>query len=87
MKRMISILISLILIFTLGASTAHAQVAGEAPLTQYWSASSEAARTLADYIRLVTDESSAAFIPEKDRIAVFDLDGTLMCETYPWCFE
>ena len=23
----------------------------------------------------------------EDRIAVFDLDGTLMCETYPFCFE
>ena len=27
------------------------------------------------------------FIPVPDRIAVFDLDGTLMCETYPFCFE
>ena len=27
------------------------------------------------------------FIPRENRIAVFDLDGTLMCETYPFCFE
>ena len=30
----------------------------------------------------VTDESSEDFIPVKDRIAVFDMDGTLTCETY-----
>ena len=35
----------------------------------------------------VTDENSGKYIPAEDRIAVFDLDGTLMCETYPRCFE
>ena len=35
----------------------------------------------------VTDEASADYIPIEDRVAVFDLDGTLMCETYPFCFE
>lgn len=31
----------------------------------------------------VTDEKSDDFIPVEDRIAVFDLDGTLYCETFP----
>ena len=60
---------------------------GTALLADYWTDGSEAAKSLNDYILAVTDETSPDFIPVKDRIAVFDLDGTLMCETYPFCFE
>ena len=48
---------------------------------------SAAAESINEYISAVTDESSPDFIPPEDRIAVFDLDGTLMCETDPFCFE
>ncbi|MBQ9721634.1 MAG: transporter substrate-binding domain-containing protein, partial [Oscillospiraceae bacterium] len=34
-----------------------------------------------------TDESSDGYIPVEDRIAVFDLDGTLFCETDPNYFD
>ena len=48
-----------------------------------WSTESEAARSLVEFVKKVTDPAdSANFIPEKDRIAVFDMDGTLACETY-----
>lgn len=50
MKRMIAILIVVVLVFALCVPTARKQATGEAPLTQYWSDSSEAARTLVDYI-------------------------------------
>ena len=56
-------------------------------LGKYWTADSQAAETLRDYVERVTDPESESFIPVEDRIAVFDLDGTLMCETDPWCFE
>ena len=53
------------------------------PLSEYWSADSAAAQQLRDYVKKVTDpEDTENFIPEKDRIAVFDMDGTLTCETY-----
>ena len=53
------------------------------PLTAYWTSDSPAAQSLRDYVAKVTDpENKADFIPEKDRIAVFDMDGTLACETY-----
>ncbi len=52
-----------------------------------WTADSASLRALVDYVQSATDESSDSFIPPEERIAVFDLDGTLMCETYPWCFE
>ena len=53
------------------------------PLSGYWSADSAAAQQLRDYVKMVTDpEDTENYIPEKDRIAVFDMDGTLTCETY-----
>ena len=56
-------------------------------VSEYWTDGSQAAASLNDYLTAVTYESSPDFIPVEDRIAVFDLDGTLMCETYPFCFE
>ena len=54
-----------------------------APLSGCWTADSAAAQSLRDYVAKVTDpKNEAGFIPEKDRIAVFDMDGTLTCETY-----
>ena len=63
--------------------------AGNSPalLSEYWTEGSAAAESLNAYLLAVTDESSPDFIPAGARIAVFDLDGTLMCETYPFCFE
>ncbi|MDY6367392.1 MAG: HAD family hydrolase [Clostridia bacterium] len=42
----------------------------------------EALTSLTTYVNTVTDENSENYIPEEDRIAVFDMDGTLACETY-----
>ena len=53
------------------------------PMSGYWTEESEPAQALRDYVAKVTDPSDEEnFIPEKDRIAVFDMDGTLVCETY-----
>ncbi|MBQ6756825.1 MAG: S-layer homology domain-containing protein [Oscillospiraceae bacterium] len=52
-----------------------------------WTDSAEAAKALKAYIEAITDETSADFIPEVDRVAVFDLDGTLFCETDPNYFD
>ncbi|MCR5001087.1 MAG: haloacid dehalogenase-like hydrolase [Lachnospiraceae bacterium] len=54
---------------------------------EYWSEGSAAAASITDYVSRVTDESSGDYIPKEDRIAVFDLDGTLMGELYPSYFE
>ena len=35
------------------------------------------------YVEKVSNKHSEHFIPQEDRIAVFDLDGTLYCETFP----
>lgn len=56
---------------------------GTKPLSGYWTPDSTVAQSLREYVNKVTDPKDPAnFIPEKDRIAVFDMDGTLTCETY-----
>ena len=52
------------------------------PLSQYWSADSAPAESLREYVKRATDVNDANYIPVKDRIAVFDMDGTLICETF-----
>ena len=54
---------------------------------QYWQKDSQALAKLRSYVKEVTDSESPDFIPQRDRIAVFDVDGTLACETAPFCFD
>ncbi len=57
-------------------------------LGQYWTADSQAAEHLRDYVNKVTNpDDPANYIPVRDRIAVFDMDGTLTCETYYTYFD
>ena len=87
-KSTITILIGAILIFAVIAAAAilisrQSGRKAEAPLTQYWTADSAPAAELRDFVSKVTDpKDKENFIPEKDRIAVFDMDGTLACETF-----
>ena len=52
-----------------------------------WNDGSASKVALVEYVDAVTDESSPDFIPPDRRIAVFDLDGTLFCETDPTYFD
>ncbi len=61
-------------------------VKAQLPLS-LWTEGSRARNELISYVKAITDENSADFIPVKDRIAVFDLDGTLFCETDPNYFD
>lgn len=47
-----------------------------------WDPSSPAMQSLVEFVTASVDESSENFIPVEDRIAVFDMDGTLTCETF-----
>ena len=47
----------------------------------------EALTALQAYVQDVTNPSSPHFIPQKDRIATFDMDGTFVGELYPTYFE
>jgi len=61
-------------------------VSGEEMLS-LWTADAASKKALIEYIDAVTDEGGAEFIPVEKRVAVFDLDGTLFCETDPNYFD
>ena len=53
---------------------------------QSWN-SCDSLNSLIEYVEDVTDKNSKNFIPVKDRIATFDMDGTFIGELYPSYFE
>ena len=54
---------------------------------KFWTKNSVPKQKLIEYVKDVTDKHSKNFIPIEDRIAVFDVDGTIACETAPFCFD
>ncbi len=52
-----------------------------------WTDNAPAKSALVNYVESITKKGSEDFIPEEERIAVFDLDGTLFCETDPNYFD
>ena len=86
MKNLMALLMAVIIVLTGITGFALAEPAEEDPFS-LWNPDAAARNALVEYLAAVTDEASPDYIPVKDRIAVFDLDGTLMCETDPFCFE
>lgn len=52
-----------------------------------WTDNSKLKTELTAYINEITNMNSNNYIPVEDRIAVFDMDGTLCCETDPGYFD
>lgn len=78
MRKLISLILSTLLVLMMGGcGTAKSD-----PFT-YWNEDAPAITELKAYVETVTDEKSPDFIPAEDRIVMFDLDGTLYCETFP----
>ena len=63
-----------------------ARVSAETALS-LWNEDAPARAALVAYVEAVADPDGPDFIPPEDRVAVFDLDGTLFCETYPNYFD
>lgn len=59
----------------------------EADALSLWTDNAPLKTELTAYIKAVTDPDSPDFIPVEYRIAVFDMDGTLCCETDPGYFD
>lgn len=59
----------------------------EEDLLSLWTEESLAKEELVSYMQYITEEGGEGYIPPADRIAVFDLDGTLFCETDPNYFD
>ena len=56
------------------------------PFSQ-WNGGAPSLKALTEYVEAVTDETSPDYIPPVDRIATFDMDGTLMAELAPTYLE
>ena len=52
-----------------------------------WNPDAPSLQALIRYIETVTDEASPDYIPPEDRIATFDMDGTLIGELFPTYLE
>ena len=76
-------LISIPVTVTVKAETAGEEVAEYSELFGDWNSDAPALNTLIDYVQTVTDPVSSEYIPSEDRIAVFDVDGTLFPELNP----
>lgn len=86
MKKLIAFI--MVLMLSLGmAWTIPAESENEAEQWEdvfaEWNPEAPALEALIDYVESVTDEESEDFIPVSDRIAVFDMDGTLYAELCP----
>ena len=54
---------------------------------KYWEKDALAKEKLVSYVKDITNKNSKNFIPVEDRVAVFDMDGTFICETAPYYFD
>lgn len=89
MKRIRTVLLVLALIpMALMAQTTREDLAkirvGKDGNFKYWDKNSNAIDQLKKFVARVTDETNSDFVPVEDRIATFDVDGTLLCETAPY---
>ncbi|MCR5296569.1 MAG: haloacid dehalogenase-like hydrolase [Clostridiales bacterium] len=85
MKKCILVLVTLVMTITLFAVPVFAEESGF--VFSEWNPEAPALKALIEYVEDVTDEASANYIPEADRIATFDMDGTLCAELYPTYLE
>lgn len=49
-----------------------------------WNPDSESLKKLVAFVRDATDEANENFVPVADRVATFDVDGTILCEKAPF---
>ena len=94
MKRIAAIVLSAAMLITGTTSVVSVDAAAKSfnqstqtvskkALSKNWTAGSEPAKRLRSYVRKVTNpKDTENYIPKKNRIAVFDMDGTLTCETF-----
>lgn len=86
MKKLTALL--LVLVMALGMLAFPASAEEEEAFVFYeWNEDAPALKALIQYVEAVTDESSQDFIPVGDRIATFDMDGTLCAELFPTYME
>ena len=66
---------------------AEVQAVDANEMLSLWNENAEARQQLISYMEAITKEGGPDYIPVENRIAVFDFDGTLFCETDPNYFD
>jgi len=84
MKKILTVLMALVMVLALAVPVMAEE---EEELFQYWNKEAPALKALIEYVETVTDETSPDYIPPADRIATFDMDGTLCAELNPTYLE
>ena len=84
-KHLTAFALALMMLLALLAVPAMAEQ--EEDIFADWNKDAPALTALIEYVKSVTDESSPDYIPPADRIATFDMDGTLCGELYPTYLE
>lgn len=95
MIRTVPLLMGLTLALAIQATSAHAATRDEiAQLAtshqgdfNYWQKDSPTVSKLKAYVDQVTDTKANTFVPIENRIAVFDVDGTLIDERGPFYLD
>ena len=85
MKKLLTVLMTLVMAAALFTAPVFAEESGF--VFSEWNADAPALKALTEFVEEVTDEASPAYIPPADRIATFDMDGTLCGELYPTYLE
>ena len=78
----------LVCALSISCTTAQAASTGaDKDALSLWADEAPLKKAMTNYIETTTRKGSADFIPVEHRVAVFDLDGTLFCETHPTYFD
>lgn len=72
MRKLLPLIFALLLTFSVSEAWAE-----EPELIDNWAADSPAMQSIVQFVTDSVDEASDGYIPKADRVAVFDMDGTL----------
>ena len=88
-SKLFILITTVILVCALATSCATTQASGASgkEALSLWNDEAPLKKAITEYVEATTKKGSADFIPVEHRIAVFDLDGTLFCETHPTYFD
>ena len=85
MRKLTAFLLALVMMTMVFTASVSAEESGF--VFSEWNPDAPALKALIEYVEDVTDEASADYIPPADRIATFDMDGTLCAELNPTYLE
>ncbi len=80
MRKTVAMLLSFVMALSLTACGSMGKASDKA--LPHWDPEAPAMKSITEFVTAAVDEKSEGFIPVEDRIAVFDMDGTLTCETF-----